>query len=163
MRIRAESLVPIILVFFVGAAAPAQTITEFPLPSEAALPTRIVAGPDGNLWFIELRSSTPSTFELPTDLDYTLTVTDQGTGAVRTYRRGTPQGPETHVLPPKGDPIAASSSRWRTVAKTLAAPGRLKVAARDRRTGASSSGRRIRAPPEDDAPGIRCERPRSRD
>jgi hypothetical protein len=29
------------------------------------------------------------THELPTDLDYTLTVTDQGTGAVRTYRRGT--------------------------------------------------------------------------
>jgi photosystem II stability/assembly factor-like uncharacterized protein len=29
-----------------------------------------------------------------TDLDYTLTVTDQVTGAVRTYRRGAPQGPE---------------------------------------------------------------------
>jgi len=51
MRIRAESLVPIILVFFVGAAVPAQTITEFSLPP-GSHPINIAPGP-GGMWFTE--------------------------------------------------------------------------------------------------------------
>lgn len=51
MRIRAESLVPIILVFFVGAAVPAQTITEFSLPS-GSHPVNIAPGP-GGMWFTQ--------------------------------------------------------------------------------------------------------------
>jgi streptogramin lyase len=55
MRIRTGSLVLIILVFFVGAAVLAQTITEFALP-EGVRPGDIVTGPDGNLWFADFSS-----------------------------------------------------------------------------------------------------------
>ena len=34
-------------------AAAAPTVTEFPLPTAAALPEDIVLGPDGKLWFAE--------------------------------------------------------------------------------------------------------------
>ena len=38
------------------ASGPAQTITEFPLPSGSD-PNRITAGPDGALWFTEFKSN----------------------------------------------------------------------------------------------------------
>jgi len=34
-------------------AVPAQVVSEFPLPVGSALPTKIVSGPDGNLWFAD--------------------------------------------------------------------------------------------------------------
>ena len=42
----------------IGAMAGAvsgQTITEFPIPTALASPEGIAAGPDGSLWFVELR------------------------------------------------------------------------------------------------------------
>ncbi|HTO77904.1 MAG TPA: S-layer homology domain-containing protein [Thermoanaerobaculia bacterium] len=36
-----------------AAAAAAQTIDEFPIPTDASSPQGITAGPDGNLWFVE--------------------------------------------------------------------------------------------------------------
>lgn len=47
-----KSLLPSI-VFLLGAAASAQTITEFALPEGSNAPSGIAAGPDGNLWFTE--------------------------------------------------------------------------------------------------------------
>jgi virginiamycin B lyase len=40
-----------------GAAAPAQTIDEFAIPTPASRPTCIEPGPDGNLWFTETAAS----------------------------------------------------------------------------------------------------------
>ena len=53
MRIRRESLLVVVVVCFVAATTPAQTITEFPLPEGSNAPLAIAAGPDGNLWFTE--------------------------------------------------------------------------------------------------------------
>ena len=53
MRIRPEWLLLFIVVCFIAATAPAQTITEFPLPEESNAPFAIAAGSDGNLWFTE--------------------------------------------------------------------------------------------------------------
>ena len=52
MRLAGRSLPSLAVYLLLGAAASAQTITEFPLP-EGAQPRRIVAGADGNLWFID--------------------------------------------------------------------------------------------------------------
>ena len=50
--------IALLVLAFAGVALPAetraQTITEFPLPNHAASPMDIVAGPDGNLWFVEM-------------------------------------------------------------------------------------------------------------
>jgi streptogramin lyase len=50
------ALVPSI-VCLLAAAAPAQTITEFPLPSGSNAPAGIAGGPDGNLWFTEFSTN----------------------------------------------------------------------------------------------------------
>ena len=58
MGIRLQLLLQIVF-FLPAASATAQTITEFPLPSDACCPREITAGPDGSLWFGEAGSSTP--------------------------------------------------------------------------------------------------------
>jgi streptogramin lyase len=50
MRNRQKSLPLFVVLLMLAASASGQTITEFPLP-EGAQPERIIAGPDGNLWF----------------------------------------------------------------------------------------------------------------
>lgn len=46
-----------VLVLLTAAFAGAQTFNEFPVPTRAAQPNAIVAGPDGNLWFTELNGN----------------------------------------------------------------------------------------------------------
>jgi virginiamycin B lyase len=53
MRIRPESLLLFVFVCLIGAPTAAQTVTEFPLSSDACCPEHITAGPDGSLWFTE--------------------------------------------------------------------------------------------------------------
>lgn len=50
MRLSGRSLRSLAVYLLLGAAASAQTITEFPLPP-ATYPIDITTGPDGNLWF----------------------------------------------------------------------------------------------------------------
>ncbi|MDQ5859295.1 MAG: hypothetical protein M3542_13590 [Acidobacteriota bacterium] len=57
MRVRRKSLLLFVVVCFVAATAPAQTITEFPLPEGSNAPFAIAAGPDGNLWFTEFSTN----------------------------------------------------------------------------------------------------------
>jgi virginiamycin B lyase len=47
-----------LLASIAAAAATSQTITQFELPHPNSSPTRIAAGPDGALWFVETGSST---------------------------------------------------------------------------------------------------------
>ena len=51
MQIRRESLLASVSILF-GALLSAQTLTEFALP-DGVRPERIIAGPDGNLWFTD--------------------------------------------------------------------------------------------------------------
>ncbi|HVE66186.1 MAG TPA: hypothetical protein VNC59_06365, partial [Thermoanaerobaculia bacterium] len=53
MRLSGKSLRVFLVFGLIGSSAGAQTITEFPLPEGSGRPRNIVAGPDGNLWFIE--------------------------------------------------------------------------------------------------------------
>jgi virginiamycin B lyase len=46
-----------------GAAEPAGTITEFPLPDRAARPHAVAVGPDGALWFTEWGANSVGRFE----------------------------------------------------------------------------------------------------
>ena len=57
MRIRRKWLLFFVVVCFVAATAPAQTITEFPLPEGSNAPFGIAAGADGNLWFTEFSTN----------------------------------------------------------------------------------------------------------
>jgi virginiamycin B lyase len=73
-------------------------ITEFAVPSFNSLPGGITAGPDGNLWFTELNANkigqvvlnpadlalsgnAPTSVTVGSNLSYTLTVTNDGTGS----------------------------------------------------------------------------------
>ena len=55
-RIFRRSLIALVLGW--GAAATkAQTITEFSIPTPESVPSEIVAGPDGDLWFTETQGN----------------------------------------------------------------------------------------------------------
>jgi streptogramin lyase len=59
VRIRPKSLLPIVLAFLSLLAptrASGQSVTEFSLPTAGSGPSRITAGPDGNLWFTEVNN-----------------------------------------------------------------------------------------------------------
>jgi streptogramin lyase len=60
MRIRLELLLPFVVSFFLTVSATAQSIKEFPLPSDSCCPREITAGPDGRLWFAEADRFGPS-------------------------------------------------------------------------------------------------------
>ena len=57
MRIRGKWLLFFVVVCFVAATVPAQTITEFPLPEGSNAPFAIAKGSDGNLWFTEFSTN----------------------------------------------------------------------------------------------------------
>jgi streptogramin lyase len=51
MQIRRVSLLQFVVSVLVCGGLSAQTLTEFPIASDARFPRHIAAGPDGNLWF----------------------------------------------------------------------------------------------------------------
>jgi streptogramin lyase len=57
MRLSGKSLPAFVVCLLLGAGISGQTITEFPV-SEGGRPGRIVAGADGNLWFLDVGSPT---------------------------------------------------------------------------------------------------------
>jgi streptogramin lyase len=52
----------------VGRVTPAGTVTEFPVPTQGALPWGIVAGTDGKLWFTELSPTQIATIDPSTQV-----------------------------------------------------------------------------------------------
>jgi streptogramin lyase len=50
---RAAFAAAALLVLGAAGAAPAQVVTEYPIPTPGSGPLRITLGPDGNLWFVE--------------------------------------------------------------------------------------------------------------
>jgi streptogramin lyase len=45
------------LLLSLPAKAPAQTITEYSIPSKSSLPFAVAPGPDGALWFTEAHAN----------------------------------------------------------------------------------------------------------
>lgn len=74
----------------IGRITPAGTITEFPIPTQAAFPFFITPGPDGNLWFTENAASKVAKI-------------DPGTGNITEYSIGANKGPYAITAGPDGN------------------------------------------------------------
>jgi streptogramin lyase len=117
MKRRRESLLTFVSILF-GACVSAQTLTELALPG-GAVPTEIVTGPDGNLWFtddsqsrigrvttageITLFAGNARPFHFPTDLtagpDGNIwLVLQEGIGGDGAINRVTPSGGVTELI-----------------------------------------------------------------